>query len=83
MGEMEKGGQACKVNNGGERSPFRAQPKEEEGVFIPPPHEIWPLQNFRLDYPALGAKIRPKIHPPYRKPHPKVLSRNSRAGLFK
>jgi hypothetical protein len=36
MGGMEEGGQACKVNNGGERSPFCAQPKEEEEVFIPP-----------------------------------------------
>jgi hypothetical protein len=35
MGGKEEGGQACKVNNGGEISPFRAQPKEEEGVFIP------------------------------------------------
>jgi hypothetical protein len=36
MGGMEEGGQDCNVNNGGEISPFRAQPKEEEGVFIPP-----------------------------------------------
>jgi hypothetical protein len=35
-GGMEEGGQAYKVNNGGERSPNHAQPKEEEGVFIPP-----------------------------------------------
>jgi hypothetical protein len=35
MGGMEEEGQACKVNNGGERSQKRAQPKEEEGVFIP------------------------------------------------
>jgi hypothetical protein len=32
MGGMEEGGKALKVNNGGERSPIRAQPKEEEGV---------------------------------------------------
>jgi hypothetical protein len=50
MGGMEEEGQACKVNNGRERSPKRAQPKEEEGVFIPP-QEIWPLQDFRPDYP--------------------------------
>jgi hypothetical protein len=36
MGGMEEEGQACKVNNGGERSLIRVQPKEEEGVFIPP-----------------------------------------------
>jgi hypothetical protein len=35
MGGMEKRGQALKVNNGGERSPIHAQPKEKEGVFIP------------------------------------------------
>jgi hypothetical protein len=35
MGGMEEGGQAFKVNNGGERNPIRAQPKEEEGLFIP------------------------------------------------
>jgi hypothetical protein len=34
---MEDGGQACKVNNAGERNSICAQPKEEEGVFIPPP----------------------------------------------
>jgi hypothetical protein len=34
MGGMEEGGQVFKVNNGGERNSFRAQPKEEEGVFI-------------------------------------------------
>jgi hypothetical protein len=37
MGGMEEGGKALKINNGGERSPIRAQPKEEEGVFIPHP----------------------------------------------
>jgi hypothetical protein len=37
MGGMEEGGQACKVNNGGERNSIHAQPKEEEGIFIPPP----------------------------------------------
>jgi hypothetical protein len=37
MGGMEEGGQACKVNNGGERNPIRGWLKEEEGVFIPPP----------------------------------------------
>jgi hypothetical protein len=37
MGGMEEGGQACKVNNGGERNPFCGWLKEEEGVFIPPP----------------------------------------------
>jgi hypothetical protein len=79
---MEEEGQACKVNNGGERIPKHAQPKEEEGVFIPP-HEIWPLQDFRPDYPAPGAKICPKICPPYWVTHPKVLSRILRAGLFK
>jgi hypothetical protein len=36
MGGMEEGGQAFKVNNGGEINSFCAQPKEEEGVFIPP-----------------------------------------------
>jgi hypothetical protein len=36
MGGMEEGGQACKVNNGGERSPIRGCSNEEEGVFIPP-----------------------------------------------
>jgi hypothetical protein len=35
MGGMEEGGQAFKVNNGGEIKSFCAQPKEEEGVFIP------------------------------------------------
>jgi hypothetical protein len=40
MGGMEEEGQACKVNNGGERSPFRVQPKEEEGVFITPPPKM-------------------------------------------
>jgi hypothetical protein len=37
MGGMEEGGQAFKVNNGGERSPNCGWPKEEEGVFIHPP----------------------------------------------
>jgi hypothetical protein len=37
MGGMEEGGQACKVNNGGGRSPIHGCSKEEEGVFIPPP----------------------------------------------
>ena len=46
MGGMEEEGQACKVNNGGERIPIRVQPKVEEGVFIPP-HKIWPLQTWR------------------------------------
>jgi hypothetical protein len=36
MGGMEEGGQACKVNNGGERNPFRGWLKEEEGLSIPP-----------------------------------------------
>jgi hypothetical protein len=35
IGGMEEGGQACKVNNGGEISPFCGCSKEEEGVFIP------------------------------------------------
>jgi hypothetical protein len=34
MGGMEEGGQAFKVNNGGERNPKRSWLKEEEGVFI-------------------------------------------------
>jgi len=34
MGGMEEGGQALKVNNGGERNPKRVWLKEEEGVFI-------------------------------------------------
>jgi hypothetical protein len=34
--EWRRKGKVFKVNNGGERSPKHAQPKEEEGVFIPP-----------------------------------------------
>jgi hypothetical protein len=34
MGAMEEGGQAFKVNNGGERNPNRVWLKEEEGAFI-------------------------------------------------
>src|SRR6266699_3459596 len=34
MGGMKEGGQALKVNNGGERNPKRVCLKEEEGVFI-------------------------------------------------
>jgi hypothetical protein len=37
IGGMEEGGQACKVNNGGERKSICTQPKEEEWVFLPPP----------------------------------------------
>jgi hypothetical protein len=36
MEGMEEGGQAFKVNNGGERNQIRGWPIEEEGVFIPP-----------------------------------------------
>jgi hypothetical protein len=36
MGGMEIKSKIFKVNNGGERVPNCAQPKEEEGVFIPP-----------------------------------------------
>jgi hypothetical protein len=35
--EWRRKGKLFKVNNGGERSPKCAQPKEEEGVFIPLP----------------------------------------------
>jgi hypothetical protein len=37
MGGMEEGGHDFKVNNRGERNPIHGWPKEEEGVFIPPP----------------------------------------------
>jgi hypothetical protein len=62
MGGMEEEGKDCKVNNGGERSPIHVQPKEEEGVFIPPPpHKIWPLQNLegQIIQPKYGQIIRP------------------------
>jgi hypothetical protein len=45
MGGMEEGGQALKINNGGERSPKRGWLKEEEGVFIG--GKIWPLEAAR------------------------------------
>jgi hypothetical protein len=48
MGGMEEGGQDFKVNNGGEINSFGAQPKEEEGVFIPPP----PAKNVTIAVPG-------------------------------
>jgi hypothetical protein len=62
---------------------FMHSPRRKKGYLYPSPHEIWSLQDFRPDYPAPGAKIHPKIRPPYWVTHPKVLSRNSRARLFK
>jgi hypothetical protein len=62
---------------------FVSIPRRKKGYLYPHPHEIWPFQDFRPDYPAPGAKIRPKIRPPYWVTRPKVLSRNLRAGLFK
>jgi hypothetical protein len=40
MGGMGEEGKAFKVNNGRERIPIHAQPKEEEGVFIPPSKNV-------------------------------------------
>jgi hypothetical protein len=73
-----------KVNNGGERESNPHSPRRKKGAFYSaPPMKYGRCRIFRPDYPAPGAKIRPKIRPPYREPRPKVLSRNSRAGLFK
>jgi hypothetical protein len=82
IGGMEDGGQACKVNNAGERNSICAQPKEEEGVFIPPPLQkcdrwgnldrLFPASD-RLFLAHTGffrPKIWPKIRPPYRKVSP-------------
>jgi hypothetical protein len=33
MGGMEEGGQALKINNGGERSPKRGWLREEKGIY--------------------------------------------------
>jgi hypothetical protein len=62
MGGMEEGRQAFKLNNEGERNSFRAQPKEEEGVFIPPPP---PSKNLTIAVPRaeylgqIGAEYLP------------------------
>jgi hypothetical protein len=53
MGGMAEGGQAFKVNNGGEINSFGAQPKEEEGVFIPPP-----LQKCNHCSPGGGLSVK-------------------------
>jgi hypothetical protein len=45
IGGMERESKLLKVNNGGERDSSN-QPKEEEGTFYSPLHEIWPLQDF-------------------------------------
>jgi hypothetical protein len=80
IGEMERESKLLKVNNGGERERGSSnQPKVEEGGFYSPPQNMAVAGFFRPDYPAPGAKIRP----PYWEPCPKVLSRNSRVGLFK
>jgi hypothetical protein len=65
MGGMEEGGQACKVNNGGERNPICAQPKEEEGVFIPPP-----LQKFNRYSPGSGISGSSRVEYP---PPPRIF----------
>jgi hypothetical protein len=79
MGGMEEGGQACKVNNGGERSPIRSWLKEEEGVFIPPP-----LQKSNRCSPrgGISGSSRGGISPPPRifraKIRPHYLERTTR-----
>jgi hypothetical protein len=60
MGGMEEGGQAFKVNNGGERNSFRAWLKEEEGVFIPPSSKNLTVAVPGVDYPGqIGAEYLP------------------------
>jgi hypothetical protein len=63
IGGMEEGGQAFKVNNGGERNSIRVQPKEEEGVLIPPPS--------KYDHCSTGGGIiRVKLGRIFRPPPP-------------
>jgi hypothetical protein len=57
--EWRRKGKLFKVNNGGERSPFCAQPKEEEGVFIPPSKNLTVVVPM-AEYPSqTGAEYPP------------------------
>jgi hypothetical protein len=58
--EWRRKGKLAKSTMEEREAPIHAQPKEEEGVFIPS-HEIWPLQDLegRIIRPKYGRIIRP------------------------
>jgi hypothetical protein len=61
--EWRRKGKLFKVNNGGERSPFFAQPKEEEWVFIPQSKNLT-VVVLRAEYPGqIGAEYPPPDFP--------------------
>jgi hypothetical protein len=63
MGGMERESKLLKVNNEAEREGLAYSPRKKKGAFYSLPTKYGRCRIFRPDYPAPGAKIRPKIRP--------------------